>query len=187
MNSLACDVFVGLGRAWPTGHPRTIRGRLRRSRTRAVRFAVALAAATVWLWPLATLAAGEGGAQALELERSQAAGWLELQRGQALDRRRLDLTGRGAATGLVPLERQEVLDRRALDQRESRMLDDARRADRYAGPGSPSRIPATQMQIRQAEDAARLGRTLRRSTLGLPPPVGPNPLPPPVVAPFRLR
>jgi len=143
------------------------------------------------------LAAGSPGVQAgranavdrADLERAQAAGWLELRRDQARYRQQI------GAAGVVPspevrqdlgiLERQEDLDRRALDQREARWLEDARRRDRLVEQGAltTQQGPTLRLRVEQAEANERLRRDLRRQTLPPSLPMAPILTPPP----FRLR
>jgi hypothetical protein len=124
-----------------------------------------------------------------DLERAQAAGWLELQRDQARYRQQMDRPGVPPSLevrrDLEILERQEDLDRRALDQREARWLDNARRHDRLVGQGALTvpQGPTLRLQVDQAEANERLRRNLRRQILAPPSPMAPILAPPP----FRLR
>ena len=175
-------------------HPSTIRGIRGQSRTRQVRALRPgrLMLALLWFWSSVALAqrplAG-GTVDAAELERSQAAGWLELRGAQARYRERIRSNDQAPGPGswMGPLDIQEGLDRSALDRQQSRWVKDARRTDRYAGPGSPSKVPAARLRIQRSESGQRLGRDLRRYTLGAPPPVGPNPAPAAPAPQFRLR
>ncbi len=151
-----------------------------------------MAVVLLWLWSTVALAEGSlagGAVDAAELERAQAAGWLELRRDQARYRERVRGNERGPGPGpwMGSLEVQEGLDRSALDRQQYQWVQDARRADRYAGPESPSKVPAARLRIQRSESGQRLGRDLRRYTLGAPPPVGPNPVPAPPTPHFKLR
>jgi hypothetical protein len=148
--------------------------------------------ALLWFWSAVALAQGPlagGAVDAAELGRSQASGWLELRGAQARywERIRGNDQAAGVRSWMGPLEVQEGLDRSALDRQQSWWAKDARRTDRYAGPGSPSKVPAARLRIQRSESGQRLGRDLRRYTLGAPPPVGPNPVPAAPAPQFRLR
>jgi hypothetical protein len=163
----------------------TIRGRKRPIRTGVVQFMRAA---------LLTLACTAGAVPAAEwpdLSRSQAGGWLELQRDQARRREQLRPgameSSPEAAASLERLERQERqerLDRRALDRREAQWLDDARRRHRWSGGTGAARAPALRAQIERAERTQRLRRDLQRHTFG--PRPGTANIPGPS-SPFRLR
>ncbi len=178
---------------WKVGLvPGTIPGRFGALCTGSVRclgpslLALAMALAVV----STTARAGPPGASdQADLERAQAAGWLELKRDQARYRQQFERPGVAPAPtvglDLGLLERQEDLDRRALDQRQARALEDARRHDRLVDQGALTvpRGPTLHLQRGQAEAAERLRRYLRRQTLTPVAPMAPIPTPPP----FRLR
>lgn len=146
----------------------------------------------LWLWSMVALAEGSsagGAVDAAELGRAQAVGWLALRRDQARYRERVrgNERGPGSVSWTAPLEVQEGLDRSVLERQQYQWVQDARRTDRYAGPGSPSKVPVARLRIQRSESGQRLSRNLRRYTLGAPPPVGPNPVPAPPAPRFRLR
>lgn len=165
-------------------------GRIGRKSTSLVR---ALGPGLLALALVAASPAGRAGPAGVvdraDLERTQAAGWLELQRDQARYRQQIERSDLPPSLevrqALGILERQEDLDRRALDQREALWLYGAQHHDRLVGQGALTvpQWPTLRLLVDQAEASERLSRDLRRQILTPSPPMAPILAP----QPFRLR